>query len=905
MGVNALVDDPRSQPASGAPNGRLYVGTDVGVYVSVNGGGSWTLLGVGLPHAPVIDLQFNQNLEELVAGTQGRGAFMISTDEIGPHVVAVTPATPVNPLAGSLTSVTVTFNEAIGSFPLSQITITGPGGQVITPLTVTDVSVPPPGLPNPHNVFQITFAAQSAEGIYTFKVGPDVTDLVGNDMDQNQNGINGENPGDIFTFTVDLNSTDDGRFVSGLYNDVLGRPADTVGFETILGPIDAARNALLSTFASSFVTGLGAPQLVMDLYQSSGATYSTSNPMSILGVGDLLGRPENASEQAYWASVLQGGGSFEQIITAIIGDPSYFDQTGAGHDVNGNDTAFVTQVYEDLFNRAPSSYELNTLFVPQLAAAEAAARTQDARNLLAGQAYQTGVITADYNLYLKRNPTSGPNGEIAYQLGQLQTGTTQDQLVANILGSPEYFNLDAPKVVGGGATASNDTWIRAVYAQLFPNYTIHASEENYWDGLLNSNQLTLTQVAFILDTSSLYRFGDLASNPNNFVNGSVDRAYKQFLGRDATTTEISYWQNVYAANPNYRVEDLDAAILGSGEYFAKNTTANTPLPSQDQQWANALYTSVLGTTNSSAEANIDLPFLTAAEVKRPRCGRRGGGRQPGVPQRRNELRLPKRSASVAVGGRAGPVAADRRDRGGHGRRPQRRRTAADRRAQLAGILPGPVRPVGGRPAHQQLVADEPLRQPPGPVQCGRRDHQPRRPDRRLRPDAAERHPALPDQHGVPNRLHHDRVPDAPRSEPDDGAEQRGELLAGRAGRGHDAGAAHRFADQLAGVLHAGADHPGPKRSAEQHHVRGGRVPGAVPELHGQHGAEQRGELLGEPAQRQPGHGHARCRWRPSWTPARCTSSAPTRRPATTSTGSSTGCTSSTWVATPRRPRSTT
>ena len=39
-----------------------------------------------------------------------------------------------------------------------------------------------------------------------------------------------------------------------------------------------------------------------------------------------------------------GGGSFEQIITAIIGDPSYFDQTVNGYDVNGNDTAFVTQV---------------------------------------------------------------------------------------------------------------------------------------------------------------------------------------------------------------------------------------------------------------------------------------------------------------------------------------------------------------------------------------------------------------------------------------------------------------------------------------------------------------------------------------------------------------------------------
>ncbi len=602
--ADALVDDPRSQPGSGAPNGRLYVGTNTGVYVSVNGGANWTVLGVGLPHVPVVDLQFNQSLEELVAGTQGRGAFVISTDRIGPHVVSVSPASPVNPLAGSLTSVTVTFNKAIGSFPINQITITGPNGQVITPLTVTDVSVPPPGLPNPHNVWQITFAAQSADGIYTFKVGPDVTDLVGNDMDQNQNGINGENPGDVYTFTVDLNSTDDGQFVSGLYNDLLGRPSDTAGFEGALAPIDAARSALLQQFAAAYVTSAGATQLINELYQSSGTTYSTTNPMSILGVGNLL--PGVAANQAFWDSVLQGGGSFEQIIISLVGSINYFTQTGAGHDVNGNDSAFVTQVYEDLLNRAPSNFELNQLFVPQLGAAEATARTQDARSLLAGQGYLSNIISADYNLYLNRNPASS---DIAYWTNQLQTGTTQDQFVADLLASPEYFQNDAPRVVGGGATASNQTWVEAVYKQLFPNYTVSQGQVNNLAGLISSNQQTLLSVAIALDTSNLYRFGDLASNPNNYVNGSVNRAYVQYLGRNATPGEITHWEQVYAANPNYRIEDLDAAILGSGEYFADHTTANTPLPSQNQQWADALYTAVVGATNEPAE-QTDLLFLS-------------------------------------------------------------------------------------------------------------------------------------------------------------------------------------------------------------------------------------------------------------------------------------------------------
>ncbi len=346
----ALAENPQIQAVDAAPNGRLYVGTSSGVYIStdfVNGvGTTWTKLGVGLPDVPVTSLDFSQSLEELVAGTDGRGGFVISTNFVGPHVVSVSPATPVNPLTGPLTSVTVTFNEPIGSFPASQVSIVGAGGQTIPVLSVKNVSVTLPGQANPSNVWKISFAPQSANGVYTISVGPNVIDAVGNAMDQNGNQINGENPGDVYTFNVVLNSTDDGNFISGIYNNILGRPSDTVGFENLLTMIDAARNNLLPGLADAYVVQLGAAQLVNDLYQSSGVTDSTTNVMSVLGVGDLLGRPANGTEQAYWASVLAGGGSFEQIIASIVADPSYFAQNTASQPINGNDVNFVTQVYE-------------------------------------------------------------------------------------------------------------------------------------------------------------------------------------------------------------------------------------------------------------------------------------------------------------------------------------------------------------------------------------------------------------------------------------------------------------------------------------------------------------------------------------------------------------------------------
>jgi hypothetical protein len=622
-----LVTDPRSQPGSGAPNGRLYVGTDTGVYVSVDSGTHWTALGVGLPHVPVVDIEFSKTLETLVAGTQGRGAFEISTDEIGAHVVSVTPAGPVNGYITPLTSVTITFNKPIASFPPSAVDfITGPGGAVITPLAVTDVSTFPPGFPNPHNVWQITFAPQTADGTYTIQIGPNILDQLGHPMDQNQNAVNGENPGDRFTFLVALNSTDNGQFVTGQYHDALGRPADTNGFITILGPIDAARYAALPSYAFAYVRDVGRPQLIQDLYGPATAPFTSS----ILGISDLIQRAASPGEISFWQGQFQAGLSYEQMIVSLTSSPTYFAEARN----SGNDVAFVKAIYEDLltFNamkpdgtplkREPGTSELN-VFVPQLFNAEAVSRTQDARTLLAGQPYQTIFIQSVYKQFLNRIPPAG-GAEVNFQLNQFSLGHTQEQIIAEILGSQEYYFSDAPTVVG--APASNATLIRAIYQQLFPGYTVSPGEVAYWVGQINNpsymggpNPLGISgeQIANILDTTGLYRFGTTGApsvGPSSSYNGSVDRAYMTYFGRHATLGELNYFASVYNSNPNFRSEDLIAAILGSPEYFAGHTMANTPLPSQDQQFADALYTSVLVAPNSVAEQTHDLPFLASAEL---------------------------------------------------------------------------------------------------------------------------------------------------------------------------------------------------------------------------------------------------------------------------------------------------
>jgi hypothetical protein len=71
---NTIVVDPSN------PN-IVYVGTDLGVWQSPDGGATWAHMGpeIGMPNVAVFELQINDTTHQLVAFTHGRGAFEIST----------------------------------------------------------------------------------------------------------------------------------------------------------------------------------------------------------------------------------------------------------------------------------------------------------------------------------------------------------------------------------------------------------------------------------------------------------------------------------------------------------------------------------------------------------------------------------------------------------------------------------------------------------------------------------------------------------------------------------------------------------------------------------------------------------------------------------------------------------
>lgn len=100
-----------------------------------------------------------------------------------------------------VTAMDVTFNREIdpNTFTVDDIEMTGPSGPI---------SVDPP-VDQGGNVWRISFAEQSSAGEYHVLVGPHIEDLDGNEMDQDEDGVAGEEPDDVYggVFTVQLPPT--------------------------------------------------------------------------------------------------------------------------------------------------------------------------------------------------------------------------------------------------------------------------------------------------------------------------------------------------------------------------------------------------------------------------------------------------------------------------------------------------------------------------------------------------------------------------------------------------------------------------------------------------------------------------------------------------------------------------
>ncbi|MEM6804035.1 MAG: T9SS type A sorting domain-containing protein [Bacteroidota bacterium] len=117
-----LPDVPVNDIIQTAYNGNLYIATDVGVFYSKNEGGTWELLGMGIPNLVVTDLDYHAASKILVAASYGRGLYRISLEEniasfLNPEFESINLSLFPNPATDKAT---LSLNlEKAGDFSLS------------------------------------------------------------------------------------------------------------------------------------------------------------------------------------------------------------------------------------------------------------------------------------------------------------------------------------------------------------------------------------------------------------------------------------------------------------------------------------------------------------------------------------------------------------------------------------------------------------------------------------------------------------------------------------------------------------------------------------------------------------------------------------------------------------------
>jgi hypothetical protein len=142
-----------------------------------------------------------------------------------------------------------------------------------------------------------------------------------------------------------------------------------------------------------------------------------------------LGRPAAPADIASYVQQLAAGATDETLQTTLAGSNEFFTSAG------GTNAAFVSALYEHLLKRAPSTSE-HTSWVAALA--NGTSRTTVAAEILASTEYRTDLVSSYYRAYLGH--AADPAG-IAFYLPQLAAGATDEDVVAGIVGSNDFFNL--------------------------------------------------------------------------------------------------------------------------------------------------------------------------------------------------------------------------------------------------------------------------------------------------------------------------------------------------------------------------------------------------------------------------------------------------------------------------------
>jgi hypothetical protein len=377
---------------------------------------------------------------------------------------------------------------------------------------------------NGSGTYQDYYTIDTAQGTDT---RPYLTGVVYDDLNGNGKYDIGEGLGGVTVTAQGGGSTT--TFDAGGYSLQLNPGTYTVTFSG--GGLPASVSQTVSVGAANYRLNL----------TSGSVSQAAGNPATSAWLTQeyqtLLGRAPGTADFNYWLGVLNAGATRDQVAAAITASPEH---------VRFDNSQWVTQIYPGLSGRPAGANDLNYW----LGVLGSGASRQDVvGSVMQSVAYRrfdgAQWLPQVYQQLLGRAPRPA---DYTYWLDVLAAGATHDQVIANIVVSPEYL---------GRLPNQPSAWLDQVYVQLLGRHA-GAGDLNYWLGVLNGGAAK-SDVAQQIMQSNEYQ-GDAWRS-------WVTRLYAHLLGRNAGGADLGYWTGVWQAGASPAAA-LNA-ILNSPEFRSR------------------------------------------------------------------------------------------------------------------------------------------------------------------------------------------------------------------------------------------------------------------------------------------------------------------------------------------------
>jgi len=209
-----------------------------------------------------------------------------------------------------------------------------------------------------------------------------------------------------------LADTPNQLFVERAYHDLLGRVPDETGLSGYANALD--QNTLTTAQVAGSITSSPEFHGIETRQQYEALLHRDPDSLSLNG----------------WVNALGAGETVEQLQSNLAGSPEYYTNRAGG-----TDSGFVTTVYSDLLGRSTSPTE-RAFALAELSGGES--RSNFAAGILSATEYDQRLVNGYYPRFLHR--PADPTG-LSVFTNQLQSGARDEQVMSELVGTTEYYNL--------------------------------------------------------------------------------------------------------------------------------------------------------------------------------------------------------------------------------------------------------------------------------------------------------------------------------------------------------------------------------------------------------------------------------------------------------------------------------